>query len=691
MDSMTISQVSKNFGISTRMLRYYEKEGLIESFRKDDYAYRMYDETAVARLQQILLLRRLRISVKQIKSILLNSDSAAAITVFQQNIAELEEEITALSTIKKILTQFVEELDRASDMQLHRVIPEDNDLLAAISSLRLISINFKEDQTMENLKENRKENRENLQEDLKKAEESLSKLNDVRIIYLPPSYVAAAHWVGDDPELNVNTKIDRFVLENELHKKKPDLRHYGFNHPNPADETGYHGYESWVTIPDDMEVPEPLVKKKFPGGLYAAHMITFGNFNEWNLLFEWVNNNDKYEFSGDMQDQEHMCGLMEEHLNYIGQKGNSSMSIEYQAQFWLRNVCESNLEEIRLKNHLDDETADGLHEFSCLLKKIFGGYRLFEVSAAERVRTKIGIMADDLENYHNLTETVDCLYGIAKTGEVREEGAVTYLDVPKEKFKKAFKKPVGFPFEILEQYSFYFRYYKRGTEIDAYKQCDRFQVYYDDHNTLMSAIACFAKRISEKSVKLDYAQTGVLFYTADFESVFLNKATGRNELDPKRFGIAGTLGTLEPMWNKISGILLEDLKLNYDISLNPYVFPRWNFRFIKKKKTVCSFGIGTDQLSVRLPLSYQAAEKLVLSRYDLPESIRHRIESFGCVRCGKCDQESNIVIMDGIRLCKLHYSNFVTEDSRMIAIQLTTDEEAETILRVIKEQTDGAS
>ncbi|MEG0661630.1 MAG: MerR family transcriptional regulator [Anaerorhabdus sp.] len=44
MNTNTITQVSKSLGISTRMLRYYEQVGLISSYKKDDYAYRMYDE-----------------------------------------------------------------------------------------------------------------------------------------------------------------------------------------------------------------------------------------------------------------------------------------------------------------------------------------------------------------------------------------------------------------------------------------------------------------------------------------------------------------------------------------------------------------------------------------------------------------------------------------------------------------------
>lgn len=300
MNTNTITQVSKSLGISTRMLRYYEQIGLISSYKQDDYAYRMYDENTVDRLKQILLLRKLRIPVKQIKTILLNENALETIKIFQQNISELNEELTALSTIKEILLQFIVEISEATHLPLLQCIQNNEGLMNTIDSLSIISINFKEDQMMNNLK---------------KVNDS-QKFNDVRILYLPPSTVAAAHHIGDDPETHSNDCIDQFVRETKLYEIKPDLRHYGFNHPNPVDETGYHGYETWVTIPADFEVPAPLIKKEFKGGLYAAHMIHFGNFNEWEGLAEWVNNNDKYEFAGDWLDQEHMCGLLDEHLNY---------------------------------------------------------------------------------------------------------------------------------------------------------------------------------------------------------------------------------------------------------------------------------------------------------------------------------------------------------------------------------------
>ena len=314
MEEMTISQVSRSLGISTRMLRYYEKAGLISSIRREGYSYRIYDEHAVSRMKQIMLLRKLRIPVRQIDVILNNNNAVHAIEIFRQNMDELDEEITALSTIKEILKHFVEELSRTTELPLKNLMSLDDTLLAAIDSLDLISINFKEERSAEKLK---------------KADERLSKINDVRIIYLPPAVVAASHYIGDEPELKANFLIDNFVKESALGKIKPDLRRFGFNHPNPFDESGYHGYEAWVTIPDEMEVSAPLEKKQFRGGLYAAHMISFGNFNEWDAFLEWIMKNGDYEFAGDLQDQEHMCGLMEEYLNFYSHIEQPDQDLEH--------------------------------------------------------------------------------------------------------------------------------------------------------------------------------------------------------------------------------------------------------------------------------------------------------------------------------------------------------------------------
>ena len=77
------------------------------NFRREDYAYRMYNEAAISRLRQIVILRKLRISLKQIKDILQNPDAVTTIEVFEQNIKDLNEEIVALNYRKLRICQFI--------------------------------------------------------------------------------------------------------------------------------------------------------------------------------------------------------------------------------------------------------------------------------------------------------------------------------------------------------------------------------------------------------------------------------------------------------------------------------------------------------------------------------------------------------------------------------------------------------
>lgn len=312
MELLTISQVSKKLGISTRMLRYYEQTGLIKSFKKEGYAYRMYDAEAMYKVEQIILLRKLRIPVRQIQVILENHDAVSLIDIFRQNINGLDEEITALSAIKDILLSFIQELVKVTALPLSDIIAENDTLMTAIESLDIVNTKIQDSH----------------QNHVNNADKTLSRIKDVRILYLPPSAVASAHVIGDDPEDHVNAMLDDFVCRNALQNRKPDLRHYGFNHPNPMDETGCHGYEAWVTIPEDMEVLPPLKRKQFQGGLYGAYMIPFGDFSKWGDLLDWANHNDTYEFAGDLKDQEHMCGLMEEHLNYYHHLDPASFRLE---------------------------------------------------------------------------------------------------------------------------------------------------------------------------------------------------------------------------------------------------------------------------------------------------------------------------------------------------------------------------
>lgn len=107
---------------------------------------------------------------------------------------------------------------------------------------------------------------------MSEAKEMVKKEDNVRMVLLPPCTVAAYQYIGENPEEKVG---------------------------------------------DDMEVPEPLVKKHFNGGLYAAYTIKFPDFFEWKFLTEWVEKSELYEANFSSREEKNMGGCLEEHLNWV--------------------------------------------------------------------------------------------------------------------------------------------------------------------------------------------------------------------------------------------------------------------------------------------------------------------------------------------------------------------------------------
>lgn len=298
MDLMTISDISRGFNVSTRSLRYYEQIGLLTSQKMEDYAYRVYDENSVRRLQHIIFLRKLRIPLKQIGILLNITEKSRIVEILQANIFALDNDITALTTIRNVLYRFISHINNHDGANITLNLLDDREIIKVVESLSLTKIEFKEKCSMD---------------DLNKANEILEAHKNVRIIYLPPTTIASSHFIGANPESGASKQLDDFVRSVDLQKVKPDLRVYGFNNPCPQDDSDIYGYEFWVTIPDDMELHGPILKKHFEGGLYAAYCISMGDFHEWQTFYEWICNNDTYEF--DKREPSGMNGTMEEHLN----------------------------------------------------------------------------------------------------------------------------------------------------------------------------------------------------------------------------------------------------------------------------------------------------------------------------------------------------------------------------------------
>ncbi len=113
---MLIGELAAQAGTTTRALRYYEEQGLLESDRTRA-GYRTYKPGAVARVHNIRDLLASGFTVEDVKSFVRYLDTdlpdvfkyspvcADGYTVGAQRVAELEERIAALSRMRDTLVR----------------------------------------------------------------------------------------------------------------------------------------------------------------------------------------------------------------------------------------------------------------------------------------------------------------------------------------------------------------------------------------------------------------------------------------------------------------------------------------------------------------------------------------------------------------------------------------------------------
>ena len=95
----TVNDVSKLTGISVRTLHYYDQIGLLKPSQTTAAGYRLYDDGALEKLQQIMLYRELEFPLRDIKAIMESSD-------FDRNLA-LQQQIEMLTLKKEHLENLI--------------------------------------------------------------------------------------------------------------------------------------------------------------------------------------------------------------------------------------------------------------------------------------------------------------------------------------------------------------------------------------------------------------------------------------------------------------------------------------------------------------------------------------------------------------------------------------------------------
>lgn len=270
-----IKDVSFRYNISARALRYYEDMGLIASKRSDDYAYRLYDETAVKRLEQILILRKLDVSIKDIRRVFDTSGSEVVLEVLGKKVDAIDDEVALLHELKEIVLEFISQIKNAdfhNDSDVRLLYEKAKDIESQI-----VNVDYNG-------------NPSNMGR-LLEVTEKLEKKADLRIVELPSCRMATSGVKNGD-----NHK--RFEkMWNRLDKNRKDKffpRDFMWYDEDSGKTVWWYAIEDWVTEADTAGFD--IVD--FEGGLYATAIVPDFDYSEakraYDSLTAWIAEHDNF-------------------------------------------------------------------------------------------------------------------------------------------------------------------------------------------------------------------------------------------------------------------------------------------------------------------------------------------------------------------------------------------------------------
>jgi len=273
-----IRDVSTRYDVSARTLRYYEDAGLLASTRSADYAYRLYDEKALQRLEQILILRKLNISIRDIQRIFGAEGSAAVLEVLRKKVEEIDGEAALLSQLREIVMDFIDQIRRA-DFTSSEDVKRLYERTQRVEE-RLSRVNYQGNPAVRRLAE--------VTSQLKRPE--------VRVVQINPFRAVTS---GTDSFERV---MGEFNAWQEAHNHLVRRMIYGAPDFLWGEGDGRAQWiwagEDWVTAEDTA----PYALITFEGGLYAAAMSIDGDGESYQSVLQsierWVESSG-FEVDGD--------------------------------------------------------------------------------------------------------------------------------------------------------------------------------------------------------------------------------------------------------------------------------------------------------------------------------------------------------------------------------------------------------
>ncbi|GIP10296.1 hypothetical protein J1TS5_24660 [Paenibacillus macerans] len=93
-----VGDLAKLAGLTVRTLRYYDQIGLFSPSGQTESGHRLYNESDLSRLQQILSLKELGLSLEEVRSVL-NGGQISPLEIVNLQMARIKEQIKQQQTL----------------------------------------------------------------------------------------------------------------------------------------------------------------------------------------------------------------------------------------------------------------------------------------------------------------------------------------------------------------------------------------------------------------------------------------------------------------------------------------------------------------------------------------------------------------------------------------------------------------
>lgn len=206
----TISEVAQMTGLSTRTLRYYDEIGLLRPTKNQDNDYRLYCSNDLERLQTIMFLKEMALSLKTIKQLVQNKEVDLSKLLKEQR-SQIVAQVRKYQRILNLLDDTIKHYEEGKHMP-------DNEKFNAFKQEKI-----KENEVLygEELKEKYSES------DIKSANEHFSHLTEME------------YQTAQDQELMIKAGLRSLIKQNVLLDQLKD---------NQEAKKVFDAHKTWLKI-----------------------------------------------------------------------------------------------------------------------------------------------------------------------------------------------------------------------------------------------------------------------------------------------------------------------------------------------------------------------------------------------------------------------------------------------------------